>query len=250
MGGGCDLPEGMSPLEGKDELSEMMVTSDGPVVWNKRRVPLSVETEEFSLRTGPKILVPMGEGGDGSRNDMPSREIPEGIIGWSKAAVSTTAVAGAVAPVGFAWVVAPADLAGTDVPAVAGNELLAVAEACSSAVDAKGVPLVIQTDGRQHAVIRVGPVWPGGKTGDLIDEVTVPEPLEHSVVGLPVEVGTNSGHSVIMLEPLEHSVVGLSVEVGTNTGHFVTFCDYVGTDRAFGCGNAQCIGQGSGGSGG
>ena len=153
----------LSPLDGKDELSEMMVTSDGPLVRSKRRVPLSVEAEEFSLRTGSKIRVPTGEGGDSSRNDMPSREIPEGIVGRSKAVkavVATTDVAGAVAPVSFA------DLAGTDVPAVAGSEFPfpAVAEEYSSAVDAKGVPLVIQTGGWRHAVFRVGPVWPGGKT--------------------------------------------------------------------------------------
>ena len=71
-----------------------------------------MEAEEFSLRTGPKIWVPTGEGGDGCRNDMPSREIPEGIVERSKAVMSTTAVAGAVAPVGFAGAVAPADLAG------------------------------------------------------------------------------------------------------------------------------------------
>ena len=110
----------LSLLEWKDEPSEMMVTSDGLVVRRKRRVALSVEAEEFSLRTGPKIRVPTGEGGDGSRNDMPSREIPEGIVGWSIAVVSTTAMAGAVAPVGFAGAVAPADLAGTDVPALPG----------------------------------------------------------------------------------------------------------------------------------
>ena len=98
----------------------MMDTAHGPVVRNKRRVPLSVEVEEFSLRTGPKIWVPTREGGDGSRNDMPSREIPEGILVRSKAVVSTTAVAGAVSPVGLAGAVATADPAGTNVPALPG----------------------------------------------------------------------------------------------------------------------------------
>ena len=59
-------------------------------------------------------------------------------------------------------------------------------------------------------------MWPGGKTGDLIDEVTVPEPLEFGC-GVAVEVGTSSGYSVTMLEPLEHSVVGLPVEMGTSS---------------------------------
>ena len=45
----------------------------------------------------------------------------------------------------FAGAVAPADLAGTDVPAVS--------ESYSSAVDAKGVPLVIQTCGRWCVVV-------------------------------------------------------------------------------------------------
>ena len=97
----------------------MMDTAHGPVVRNKRMVPLSVEVEEFSLRTGPKIWVPTRKGGDGNRNDMPSREI-EGILGRNKAVVSTTAVAEAVSPVGLARAVAPADPAGTDVPALPG----------------------------------------------------------------------------------------------------------------------------------
>ena len=52
-------------------------------------------------------------------------------------------------------------------------------------------------------------------------------------------MGTSSGHSVTMLEPLEHSVVGLPVKEGTSSEH-----------GAFRCGNAQCIGQRSWGSGG
>ena len=214
----------LSPLEGKNELAKMTVTADGLLVRNKRRVPLSAEAEEFSLRTGPKIWVPTRESGDGSRNSMPSREIPEGIIRRSKAVVSTTVMAGVVAPVSFAGAAAPADLVGTDVPAIAGNELPAVAEVCSSAIDAEGVPLVIRSVVRQCTVIRVGPVWPSEKTGNLIDEVTVPEPLTHSVVGLPVEVGTSSGHSVTMLEPLEHSVVDVPIEVGTSSGHSGITC--------------------------
>ena len=106
---------------------------------NNRMVPLSVEAEEFSLKIVLTIRVPTGEGSDGSKNGVPSREIPEGVVGRSKAVVSTTAVAGAVAPVVFA---------GADVPAVAGSKFPAVAEAYSSAVDAEGVPLVIQIGGR------------------------------------------------------------------------------------------------------
>ena len=50
----------------------------------------------------------------------------------------TPAVAGAMTAADFAGAVAPADLVGTDVPAVAEKEYSAVAEACSSADDAEG----------------------------------------------------------------------------------------------------------------
>ena len=51
----------------------MVVILDGPVVReNTRVVPLSVDEEEFSLRTVPKNRVPTGEGLDGSGNCVPS----------------------------------------------------------------------------------------------------------------------------------------------------------------------------------
>ena len=43
-------------------------------------------------------------------------------------------------PADFAGATAPADLAGTDVPAVAGTEFSAVVEVYSSAVDDEGAP--------------------------------------------------------------------------------------------------------------
>ena len=60
----------------------------------------------------------------------------------------------------------PADLARTDVPAVAEKEFLAVAEACSSADDAEGTPSVIRVSKQLRAVVE--------------SIVTVPEPIEHS----------------------------------------------------------------------
>ena len=62
----------------------------------------------------------------------------------------TPAIAGAMPPAVFAGAVALADLAGTDVPAVAEKELLAVAEVCSSADDAKGSPSVIRVNSCGH----------------------------------------------------------------------------------------------------
>ena len=64
-------------------------------------------------------------------------------------------------------------------------------------------------------------MWPGGETGDLMDEVTVPEPLEHSVVGVPDAVGTSSEDSVTMLELIEHSVVEMPNVLGKDSGGVV-----------------------------
>ena len=125
-----------------DVSDKLIVISDGPVVReNTRVVPLSIETEEFSLKTVPKNRVPTGEGSDGSENCVPSQEMHEGVVGWSEAVVSTTAVAGATSPADFAGAAAPADLARIDVPAVARTKFTAVAEVYSSAVDNEGCSL-------------------------------------------------------------------------------------------------------------
>ena len=92
----------------------------------------------------------------------------------------------------------------------------------SSAVDAEGVPLVIRASGRRCAVVGAGPAWPGGETGDVVDDMTVPEPLEHSVVGVPSKVGNNSGDIVTVSEPIEHSVVGVPNTVGKSSVDIVT----------------------------
>ena len=88
QGRGMRLAGGNSqfPQRAKDELMD-----EGE---NTRMVPLSVEAEEFSLRTVPKIRIATGEGSDGSGNYIPSRERHGGIVKRSDAVVST-AVAGA-----------------------------------------------------------------------------------------------------------------------------------------------------------
>ena len=103
--------------------------------------------------------------------------------------------------------VAPADLAGTDVPTVAGMKLSAIAEVYSWAVDDEGAPLVIRASEQQGAVVEVDPVWPGGGCRGLVDGMTVPEPLEHSVVGVPIEVGNSSVDRVALSNLIEHSGV-------------------------------------------
>ena len=186
--------------DGQTDVREnIIVVSDGPVVReNTSVVPLAVEAEEFPLRIVPKIRVPTGEGSDSSENCVPSREMHEGVVRRSDAVVSTTSVAGEAAP---------ADLAGTDVPAVAGMKLSAVAEVYSSAVDDEGDPLVIRAGEQRGAVVEVDTVWPGGECRGLVDGMTVPEPLEHSVVGVPIEVGNSSVDRVAVSHQIEHSGV-------------------------------------------
>ena len=82
------------PQRVKDEL-----TDEGE---NTRVVPLSVEAEEFSLRTVPKIWITTGEGSDGSENYIPSRKRHGGIVKRSDTVLSTTDVAGAAALADFA----------------------------------------------------------------------------------------------------------------------------------------------------
>ena len=120
---------------------------------------------------------------------------------------STTAMAGAASPANFAGAVAPADLARTDVPAVARKKFLAVSEVYSSADDDEGAPLVIRASKQRCAVVEVGHVRPGEECSSPVDFVTVPEPLEHSVDGVPNEVGSSSVNSVAVPAPIEHSGV-------------------------------------------
>ena len=81
-------------------------------------VPLSVEAEEFSVRTVSKIRVMAGAGSDSSGDYIPSRRRHGEIVRRCDAVVPTTAVAGAAALADIA--AAPVDLAGTGVLAVAG----------------------------------------------------------------------------------------------------------------------------------
>ena len=121
--------------------------------------------------------------------------------------ISTTAMTGAASPTDFAGAVAPADLAGTDVPAVAGKKLSAIAEVHSSAEDDKGAPLVIRASKQRRAVVEVGPVRPGEECCSPVDFVTVPELIEHSVDGVPNEVGSSAVDIVAVPVPIEHSGV-------------------------------------------
>ena len=104
--------------------------------------------------------------------------------------VPTTAEAGAAALADIAGT----DLAGTDVPAVAGMKFSAVAgmkfsaiaEVHSSAIDDEGDPSVVCTSRQQSAVI-LDPMAAPRKDGGPMDEISVLEPLEHSVPEVSLE---------------------------------------------------------------
>ena len=108
-----------------------------------KRENAAVEADEFSLGTGPRNRV-----SDGGRDFLLSRTGNRVI--QCDAAVSTAAEAGKV---DIAGAVAPVDIAGTSVPAVAGMKFSAVAEVHSSAVDDEGDPSVVRSDRQQSAVI-------------------------------------------------------------------------------------------------
>ena len=108
----------------------------------------------------------------------------------------------------FAGAVAPADLAGTDVPAVAEKEFSAVAEAWSLADDAEGSPSVIRVSKQLRAVVE--------------DIVTVSEPIEHSVDKRPSEDGNSPVDIVPVPEPIEHSVDKRPSEEGSSPVDIVT----------------------------
>ena len=44
-----------------------------------------------------------------------------------------------------------------------------------------------------------------GRAADVVSELLVPEPLEHSVLMVPLEVGDGSVDNTTVLDPLEHS---------------------------------------------
>ena len=132
-------------------------------------MPLSMEAEEFSLKTGPRSRVTAGAGSDGSGDYLPSQTGPGKIVIRCDDVVPTTAEAGAAALADTAGAVAPVDLAGTNVPAVAGMKLSAVAEVHSTAVDDEGDPSVISTS-RQWGAVVLDPMTAPRKDCGPMDE--------------------------------------------------------------------------------
>ena len=174
--------------------------------------PLSVEVEEFSLGTGSRNRVTAGTGSYGGGDFLPSRTGPGSIVIRCDAAVLTVAEAGAAALADIAGAVAPVDLAGTIIPAVAGMKLSAVVEVHSSVVDDEGDPSVIRTS-RQRSAVILDPMAASRKDGGPMEEISVLEPLEHSVLEVSLEGGDSSIVEVAMSDPLEHSGVDRAADV-------------------------------------
>ena len=86
----------------------------------------------------------------------------------------------------------------------------------SSAVDIEGEPLIISTDGERSAVA-LDPIVAPRKGGGLMKEMSVLEPLEHSVLGLSLEGGDVCRDEVVRLHPLEHSGVDWSADLMEGT---------------------------------
>ena len=83
----------------------------------------------------------------------------------------------------------------------------AVVEVHYSAVDDEGNPLVIRTNRQRSAVVILDPMLAHRKDCGPIDSMSVPELLEHSVVGVSLTVGDSSVDRVAVPNPLEHSGV-------------------------------------------
>ena len=127
---------GMRPARGNRQFPQRVNDELTGERENTRKVPLSVQAEESSLKTVPKIWVNTEEGSDGRGECIPSRDRH----------------AGAPAPVALAGT-----SAGTDVPAIAGMKFSAVAEVHSSAIDDEGDHLVISTSRQRSAVVILDP---------------------------------------------------------------------------------------------
>ena len=147
-----------------------------------------------------------GAGSDGGGDFLPSRTGPGSIGVRCDAVASTANEAGGVALADIAGAVAPVDLAGTNVPAVAGMKFSAVAEVHYSAVDDEGDPSVVCTSRPRSAVI-LDPMAAPRKDGGPMEEISVLEPLEHSVLDVSLEGGDSLIVEVAMSDPLEHSGV-------------------------------------------
>ena len=163
-----------------------------------------MEAEEFSLGTGPNNRVTDGAGSDGGGDYLPSRTGPGNIVIPCDAVVPTTAEAGAAALADIAGAVAPVDLAGTNIPTVAGMKFSAVSEVHSLAVDDEGDPSVCRTSRQRNAVILdLDPMAAPRKDGGPMEEICVLEPFEHSVLEVSLEGGDSLIYEVAMPDPLQ-----------------------------------------------
>ena len=140
---------------------------------------------------------------------LPSRPDSRSRVVQCDTAVSTATQAGAVTLSNFAGAVAPVDLAGITVPAVARMKFSAVAEVHSSTIDDEVDPSVVRASRQRNAVV-VDPRAAPGNDGRPMEGILVLEPLEHSVLEVALDGRPMEGISV--REPLEHSVMRVALD--------------------------------------
>ena len=236
---------GMRPAVGIRPVPQRVNNELTDEVGKTKVMPLSVEAEEFSLRTGPRRRVTAGAGSDGIGDYLPSRTGPGKIAIRCDAVVPTTAEVWAAALADTAGAVALVDRAGTNVSAVAGMKFSAVAEVHSSAIDDEGDPSVIRTS-RQWSAVVLDPMAAPRKDCGPMHEMSDLEPLKHSVLEVSLEGGDRSVKEVAMpyqfehsgmdraadlisemsvQEPLEHSVLEVPLEVGDVSVDSMTVLD-------------------------
>ena len=196
---------GMRPAGGSRPFPQRKINDLMDERENTAVRPLSVEAEEFSLGTGPRNRVMAGVGLDGGGDFLLSRTGPGSIVIRCDAVVSTAAAALA----DIAGAVAPVDLAGT---IVAGMKFSAVAEVHSSAVDDEGNHSVVRTS-RQRSAVILDPMAAPRKDGGPMEEISVLEPLEHSVLEVSLEGGDSLIVEAAMSDPLEHLGVDRAADV-------------------------------------
>ena len=165
--------------------------------------PLSVGAAEFSPTLGPRTRGTAGTHSDGGNSPSYSLDSRR-QMGRSKVVVPTATEAGSVALSSVAGTIAPVDFAGISVPAVAGMKFSAVAEVHSSAVDVDDDTSVVRAS-EQRSDVSLDPRTAPGIVDRPMAGISVPEPLEHSLLDVALERKSMEGMSA--LEPLEHSVL-------------------------------------------
>ena len=170
--------------------------------------PLSVGAAEFSPTLGPwnRGTAEMhSDGGNSPSYSLDSRR----RMGRSRVVVPSAAEAGTVALSSVAGTIAPVDFSRISVPAVAAMKFSVVAEVLSSAVDVDDDTLFVRAS-EQRSDVSLDPRTASGIVDRPMAGISVPEPLEYSVLDVDLDGRPMEGISVP--EPLEHSVLDVDLD--------------------------------------